>query len=72
MTTSQVHVAFQHIVEFLEMKNSSSDNPVGKSPLFFEVFLFVLLGLGFYSEQAFESMHHDAKVVYNLYFSNIK
>ena len=29
------------------------------------------LGLGYFSEQAFESMHHDAKVITNKYLHNL-
>ena len=62
----QVHLVFQHVVEFLESKNSDSDNPVGNYfvKCFFFSFYSLSSGLGYFSEQAFESMHHDAKVLF--------
>ena len=53
------------MVEFLESKNSDSDNPVGNYfvKCFFS-FYSLSSGLGYFSEQAFESMHHDAKVLF--------
>ena len=58
-----MHIVFQHIKEFLDLVNASKDSPdVG-------MYLFCLSllhryseGLGYYSEQAFESMHADIMV----------
>ena len=44
--TPKVHIVFQHIEEFLSMKSTSQERK----------------GLGYWSEQAFEAMHHDVKV----------
>ena len=58
-------MVFQYIQEFLQLMNSNPDfPPVGK--IFRFVYNFCeqifLTGLGYFSEQAFESMHHDVKV----------
>ena len=72
-------MVFQHITEFLDIVNSGEDTVVfgmifdtqktkfcKYQLLFFEISLpyFFFSGLGFYSEQAFESMHADIKVRY--------
>ena len=43
----QAHIVFQHIVEFLEIVNRNKECEVG---------------LGYFSEQFFESLHSDMKV----------
>ena len=44
--TPKVHIVFQHIMEFLAMSLTPEEKK----------------GLGYWSEQAFEAMHHDIKV----------
>ena len=44
----QAHIVFQHIAESLEKVNSDPSLPA--------------VGLGYFSEQAMESVHHDVKV----------
>ena len=44
--TPKVHIVFQHITEFLAMRSTLEEKK----------------GLGYWSEQAFEAMHHDVKV----------
>ena len=52
----------QHIEEFLDIVNVDKDSAVGKHIYSKYIFNNVILGLGYYSEQSFESMHHDIKV----------
>ena len=49
--TPKVHIIFQHVVEFLTRENSNRDQKVG---------------LGHFSEQSFESSHHDIKVLWDM------
>ena len=58
-------MVFQHISEFLNMVNTDDSAPVvGRRILHFmnTILFWLLLGLGYYSEQSFEAMHHDIKV----------
>ena len=50
----QAHIVFQHIQEFLQLVNDDASLPD--------------VGLGYFSEQAFESMHHDVKVSHKTQF----
>ena len=62
----QVHVVFQHVQEFLEMVNTDPNQPaLGMVEYMVKIawiIVFILTGLGYFSEQSFESMHHDVKV----------
>ena len=62
-------MVFQHIPEFLELVNCDPDTPsVGIDfPFLSDSLLVLITGLGYFSEQAFESMHHDVKVSHKLY-----
>ena len=54
------------------MVNCDSGISVGSCPVSCNINTFYNLGLGYYSEQAFESMHHDAKVnIYNDFEKNL-
>ena len=48
--TPKAHIVFQHIAEFLSRVNAGEN--------------FSTVGLGYFSEQAFEAMHHDVKVIW--------
>ena len=48
--TPKVHMLFQHVKEFLEIKNRERGEPVG---------------LGLISEQAFECVHSDMKTMWD-------
>ena len=47
--TPKAHILFQHATEFLELVQTEEEK----------------LGLGYFSEQSFESMHHDVKVLWD-------
>ena len=47
----QAHIIFQHVTEFLQLVNFDPSLPA--------------VGLGYFCEQSFESMHHDVKVRVN-------
>lgn len=58
-------MVFQHISEYLNMVNTDDSAPVvGRKILHFmnDILFWLILGLGYFSEQAFEAMHHDLKV----------
>ena len=58
-----MHVIFQHVSEFLDMVNTDSQQPdLGIISYKIIESHFYISGLGYFSEQAFESMHHDVKV----------
>ena len=48
--TPKAHIVFQHIAEFLSRVNAGENLST--------------VGLGYFSEQAFEAMHHDVKVIW--------
>ena len=58
-------MVFQHVQEFLEMVNTDPNQPA-LGMVHFKVkvtlIVYILAGLGYFSEQSFESMHHDVKV----------
>ena len=60
----KAHMVFQHIAEFLDLVNGDTETPNVGMFKYFKILLlsFNLIGLGYFSEQAFESMHHDVKV----------
>ena len=55
---------FQHLKEFLTIVNSGQQSNTPKGYFFINIFFKFLLGLGYYSEQPFEAMHHDANVLW--------
>ena len=46
--TPKVHIVFQHIIEFLDLVNRDTED--------------MPKGLGYFSEQAFESVHSDMAI----------
>ena len=60
-------MVFQHIAEFLTIVNTdeSSVSAKGNSQVISgnSLFFMLNLGLGYFSEQSSESMHHDAKLI---------
>ena len=56
---------FQHITEFLSIVNSGEQCDPPKGFLCLNIIILNFFqGLGYYSEQPFEAMHHDAKVLW--------
>ena len=65
MTHFKAHIVFQHIPEFIKLVNTDKEEkPVGKFyfNIKFSTYSSIIPGLGYYSEQSFESLHSDMKV----------
>ena len=57
-------MVFQHVKEFIAMVNTKYEGmDLGIISLFMNSMTYDSSGLGYYSEQSFESLHSDMKVI---------
>ena len=74
MTHFKVHIVFQHIPEFIKLVNTEKEEePVGKFHVHRNISTYssIIPGLGYYSEQSFESLHSDIKVHFFSYIQHM-